>query len=354
MQVTVPWSECFEVTEITNAGRGVVATRNIAAGTLIHASGPPAFHVVFKPYAKETCAFCFAWDRGRTLPVRDNVTAKVFCTSECQARWVEEQGKLGVEAWLSLAAYARSKKNGADPDEVMSDGPQPGLDDIHTAWREAEKRAKILQKQRTATSQISKSDWKRARAVIQKMNEALDWTMLSYTLCGALYRHQHPLEWQKEVLALAMDERPYKTQHDLHVSCNSYVQLTSIMPLQLLPSLTPELCRTMLMADNHNAFGIRAGGEDSEEYMGYGVYPSSSYFNHSCSPNLSKKRVGRSWEFRAAEDIAAGEQCCITYLGGDEKDLDRQERQNRLMDVWGFECCCTRCVVEFNSTSIPI
>lgn len=342
--MSLPLCEHFEVRDTVNAGRGVIATRDITTGTVILESGPPAFHVIFKPYAKETCAYCFAWDRGRTLPVRDNVTAKVFCTSECQAEWVKEHGKLGVEAWLSLAAYARSKKNGTNADEVMSEGPRPDLNDIDAAWRDAEKRVQILQKQRTAKSPVSKAEWKVAQAVIQKMNESLDWTVLSYTLCGALSQHQHPLKWQQEVLALAMDDRPYKTQHDLEVSCNSYIQLASIVPLELLPSLTAELCRTMIQADNHNAFGIRAGGEDSEEYMGYGVYPSSSYFNHSCSPNLSKKRVGRSWQFSAARDIAVGEECCITYLGGDEKDLNRQERQSRLKEVWGFECCCVRCV----------
>ncbi|EME49237.1 hypothetical protein DOTSEDRAFT_143030 [Dothistroma septosporum NZE10] len=347
LSLSLPVSEQFAVRDIVNAGRGVIATRNIAAGTLILESGPPAFHVIFKTYAKETCAFCFAWDRGRTLPVRDNVTAKVFCTSECQAEWLKEQGKPGVESWLSLAAYVRSKKRGTNADEIMSDGPKPDLNDMDAAWREAEKRAKTLQKLRTATtSQITKSDWKSAQAVIQKMDEDIDVNMLSYTLSGALYRHRHSSKWQSEVLALAMDDRPHKTQHDLDISCNSYVQLTSVIALELLPSLTPELCRTMTMADNHNAFGIRAGGEDCEEYMGYGVYPSSSYFNHSCSPNVNKRRVGRSWEFSAARDIAAGEECCITYLGGDEKDLDRRARQSRLHEVWGFHCYCNLCTAK--------
>ncbi|KAK5705280.1 Histone-lysine N-methyltransferase set-6 [Elasticomyces elasticus] len=87
-------------------------------------------------------------------------------------------------------------------------------------------------------------------------------------------------------------------------------------------------------------------GEDGEEYMGYAVYPSSSYFNHSCSPNVAKQRVGNAWRFWVIEDVRKGEQLCISYLGGDEKDLSVDERRARLAEVWGFVCECARCQSE--------
>jgi len=84
--------------------------------------------------------------------------------------------------------------------------------------------------------------------------------------------------------------------------------------------------------------------------MGYSLYPEASYFNHSCSPNITKHRNGNCWEFLAAEDIRLGEQCCITYLGGDEKDLKVEERRARLREIWNFECMCSRCVAEASQT----
>jgi SET and MYND domain-containing protein len=330
---------------IPNAGRGVIALQPLPSGTVILQSRSPAYHVIFAKYRKETCAFCFLWDRGRSLPVRDGETGKVFCRVECQADWIREQGSIGVEAWKCLAAFVKAKGKGTGADQSMADGARPEVEEIEAAWREAEESGEMVRRGRDVEALITKAERKRGQAVLRKCLELVDADMLSYFLCGVLLHHSgSPLV--DEVAELAMDDRPYRTEHDLHVGCNSYLQLLSILPNELLPTLTSRLCRSMVQADNHNAFGIRGGGEDSEEYMGYGVYPSASYFNHSCRPNLTKKRIERSWEFATARDIDAGEECCITYLGGDEKDLGRAERQSRLKGVWGFDCACERCGQE--------
>lgn len=341
-----PDSELFEIRDIPNAGRGVIARCVIPAGTVMLESGPPAFHLIFKIYAKETCAHCFYWDRGRTLPIRDAATAKVFCSESCQASWIQEQGQLGLEAWQCLATFLRTKGRGTNADEDMGDGPRPRPDEIEAAWQETDRNAKILRMYRQSQTPLSKPDRKAALAVLGKIGQAIDGDTLSYLLCGLLYRCHQPEEWNDQVLGLAMDDQPYKTEKDLDNSCNSYLHLVSILPLELLPSLTSELCRVMVQADNHNAFGIRAGGEDSEEYMGYGVYPSASYFNHSCEPNLKKQKVGRHWQFTTGRDISVDEQCCISYLGGDEKDMHFSDRQRRLKDAWEFDCGCARCANE--------
>lgn len=345
-----PSSAAFEVRDIPNAGRGVIATELVVAGTLLHQSGPPAVHVIFKNYSKETCAYCFAWDRGRTLPVRKHELGKVFCSTECSAAWVHETGGVGIEAWRTLTAFVRAKKGGggggggrsADADEAMAEGPPPSREQIGETWRVAAEKAEILRISRNAAP-TSKKERKFLQTIQGKTIHCEDPDMLGYFLSGVLFEHVQPVEKRRELLSLAMDETPYKTKQDLEASCNAFLQLTSILSEELLPSLTPELCLNLVRADNHNAFGIRGGGEDSEEYMGYGVYPSASYFNHSCEPSLTKMRAGRSWEFRAAKDIQIGEECCITYLGGDEQGLNLAQRRSRLEDVWGFVCCCPKC-----------
>lgn len=350
-----PVSHQFQVRDIPNAGRGVIATAPIPAGTAVLESGPPAFHVLFKTYSKETCAYCFLWDRGRTLPVRDSDVGKVFCSEACQERWREEHGAVGLEAWRCLTLFVRAKGRGAREDEIMGDGARPVPEEIEGAWKEAEKQARILQAHRADARTTSKAERKLLQGIMRKMSESVDSDMLSYFLCGILSHRSRPALWKEEVLALAMDPQPYKTRKDLEVACTSYLQLSTIIP----PSsplaeedgliISPGICRTMLQADNHNAFGIRGGGEDSEEYMGYGVYPCASYFNHSCAPNIGKRREGRSWVFSALREIAPDEECCITYLGGDEKGLDVLERRKRLEGAWGFPCACERCRSESGS-----
>ncbi len=49
---------------------------------------------------------------------------------------------------------------------------------------------------------------------------------------------------------------------------------------------------------------------------------------------------------RAAQDVAAGEQLTISYLGrGLTSPL--AQRQAELEEVYGFQCGCSRCVMEF-------
>lgn len=41
-----------------------------------------------------------------------------------------------------------------------------------------------------------------------------------------------------------------------------------------------------------------------------------------------------------------GEELCISYMGGDEVELDLRERRKRLSETWVFECGCIRCEME--------
>ncbi|CAK4033827.1 lysine methyltransferase SET6 [Lecanosticta acicola] len=360
-------SHLFEIRNIANAGRGVIATTAIPAGTLILRSGPPAFHVIFNIYAKETCAYCFAWDRGRTLPVRENAIGKVFCREECRALWVEEQGQEGMEGWrgLKMGHHHHGRKGNGDGDEVMGGdvdaGGRPGVEEVEIAWREVEKLGEVLKRSRLFVvgeegEAKKKSENKASKRLLRSILERIasgpqDADLPAYFLSGVLSQTRNPEKWETEVLSLAQDATPYNSPRDLSLACLAYLRLLTLLPPSLLAPCTPTLCRAMPQADNHNAFGIRAA-EEAEEYMGYGVYPSASFFNHSCAPNVTKKRVGREWVFEAARDLAEGEECCITYLGGEERELDAVERRRRLREVWGFECACGRCRRESESENV--
>ncbi|KAG0263150.1 hypothetical protein DFQ27_001894 [Actinomortierella ambigua] len=116
--------------------------------------------------------------------------------------------------------------------------------------------------------------------------------------------------------------------------------------------------RSMLYKEIANSFGIR---DESDELLGFAVFPRACFFNHSCDPNIQKRRdirelpcvVGadgkgttvrrRTMAFYAARRIEEGEECCISY--GDIS-ADRAERQARLQEMYFFPCSCARCERE--------
>lgn len=133
------------------------------------------------------------------------------------------------------------------------------------------------------------------------------------------------------------------------------IQLLAQLPVTLVPSLVPEVIQTLQNAAAHNSFSIRPAlnsGAYNAEYLGWGLWTTGSIWNHSCAPNVAKARVRDRWVFvvdsnvNGGVGVSIGEELCISYLGGDEKELGVSERRKRLQDAWGFECQCDACVRE--------
>ena len=97
-------------------------------------------------------------------------------------------------------------------------------------------------------------------------------------------------------------------------------------------------------------------------YFGSGTWTSASFFNHSCSENVSRRREGRAWVFEACppdptlvannsieydasrQFIPAGKNLCISYI----RHLTHSplgSRQSSLRS-WGFQCKCELCLVQ--------
>jgi hypothetical protein len=337
-------SPVFSIVDIAGAGRGVVASDVITKDEVILTSEPPAAHVIFHQYRKEVCAQCFHYDRGRSLPVRLNSAGKVFCSHECQGLWLNDQGEIGLAVWEQLQLFLKAKSKAiTNASGLPLLAPKPDTNEISSKWKAA---VETIQKLRRQGPTNGKQAQPFQHILSTSCCQAIEPDILSYVLSGNLFHHAHRSKYQSDVLPLAMDPTPYRSPFDLAAHCNSYLQLAAILSAPLLSSCTPEICQTLINAASHNSFGIHSGSEDGDEYMGYALYPDASYFNHSCSPNIAKARVGNVWEFRASRAIEAGEECCITYLGGDEKEMNVQERRQRLKVHWGFECLCLRCKEE--------
>jgi SET and MYND domain-containing protein len=145
---------------------------------------------------------------------------------------------------------------------------------------------------------------------------------------------------------LVPDETPYPSPSDLENNVYAYLQLLALLPTDLLPHIQPKTCRTVVERDSHNSFGIRSLDDDGDEFFGYALWPEASFFNHSCRPNVAKRRTGRTWEFWLLRDVKTDQELTISYLGGEENELDFAERRRRLQTTWGFECQCERCDLE--------
>ncbi|KAL3496177.1 hypothetical protein BJX62DRAFT_232681 [Aspergillus germanicus] len=82
------------------------------------------------------------------------------------------------------------------------------------------------------------------------------------------------------------------------------------------------------------------------EQFGAAVYPRASIANHSCCPNIIHKpdKTARM-VFTAGRDIAAGEECCISYFDMTQY-VSLSERRAHLSGLFRFKCGCPRCTEE--------
>lgn len=138
----------------------------------------------------------------------------------------------------------------------------------------------------------------------------------------------------------------YMRMRDAHLILtleNSSASATSSSSA-IIPSIDNTLFRTVFYSEVANAFGI---WDSSYEYLGGTIFPRAVFFNHSCRPNIDKKRrqghKTRQMEFWSNTVIEAGEECCISY--GDIT-VSRKERQESLETAYFFRCSCARCLEE--------
>lgn len=101
-----------------------------------------------------------------------------------------------------------------------------------------------------------------------------------------------------------------------------------------------ELLVGLLSKLETNAFNICNG---DLQPIGIGVYPSASFFNHSCQPNACTVFEGTTLCISAIRDIAPGEEIVISYI---DLGASLEHRRTELRKGFGFTCTCERCVAE--------
>lgn len=348
-----PASELFEVRDTATSGRGVFAIREIERGTVLLETSTPAAWVIYDEYVKEVCAQCYAYDRGKAWKVRDAAKGIVFCSVVCRDVWMLEIPQDQSVARDEIQKLLKRRRNRKVKDEVAVSVREIGIGETVVGaelhWEKTERMAEEIRGARSSISPTKKQK-KAVQAAQDDFIEFLeDPYVVWYMFEGLIHPIAH-LDNYHAMQQLVADDCPYKQVGDLNRSTQAYLMLLAVVPMTLLPYITQAAIYSLQSHSSHNVFGLRSldeGGEDGDagsECFGYGLWPIASYWNHSCGPNVQKMREGKTWKFWASRNIVEGEELCISYLGGDERSIELEERRAKLKSTWGFDCACSKCV----------
>lgn len=346
----------LKVAELPGKGRGFVATQRIPAGAYLHTAEPLAA-VVSQEWVQETCAWCFAFSYPKRMRVKSEVKDINFCSEKCkQECQAEDAWQLFVKAMQGLE---REFQKRIDTCRYNDD-----VDDINIAVEPAEASnddCVFLDEAWTNGVQtLSSLHW-----VPQNADRTMC-RLIAYCLAkkqaGERLVFPDATEfsqvWQIQCNELAHFHRVYQKQDGkipLEIMDIMLMYIYFAKSVAGILDCPHALFRAIYFREMSNSFGIWENAEvsdvvsDDQELLGWGIYPSAVYFNHSCDANVIKLRKGRSLQFIAKHEISPGQEACISYGSVGE---DVKERRQRLKEHYHFFCACTRCKAEDNDDEL--
>ncbi|CAA7257505.1 unnamed protein product [Cyclocybe aegerita] len=392
-----PSNHLYETRATPYGGRGAFARGPIAKNTDILSCAGPYASVIFRPFKKEVCAWCFAYafESGKSkwsikLSV-DNAGAW-FCSEHCEELWIKEhelvQGE-GVQWWLEI--------NGAF-ERLIAQMSQSGTKGTRKSSRvvgeSTSTRFAHLEdlKSKEVTQELVDKAWSIAEKTLSDKGTAIQFTQplnnleldtARYLLDGLLHKILEDARpdatralstlssiaigagrWA-DYLELQDNEVPHicSKPYVLASHVRIYCFLRQLFPLLAgskgMPSGPSDLLRryltssttvrALLQRDPGNVFGIwdMAPEAEESEMLGWGAYVFGSYFNHDCDPNITKRREGRAVVFYTIRDVCADEELCISYVD----DAPVGERIAHLERDWFFSCRCAKCIQDLANVS---
>ncbi|KAG8216010.1 hypothetical protein J3R82DRAFT_8003 [Butyriboletus roseoflavus] len=331
----------FELQNTIHGGRSLFATSDIRPGTRIHSDKVPFAYVIYKDYRKEVCAHCFAYSASDHAPStagssrtwsikwsRAGAATAWFCSEVCKDSWeCDEVSVLLMEVDALLTkGQAATRKRFKSPEQVKVTAMLPFFEPgdrtitqgtIHAAWESAE--ALVASKTHLtlyySTLQLEDMELEIARSLaaaivrrycdegLSPSNQTLQTTRNQYVSWPQL------LNLQTNELR-NIQARP----HMLTAYLRIYVFLSHALPKYLRKYIST--VREMLARDTGNAFGIW-DGDRRDEMMGWGIWVSSSYFNHSaCVACQTFGRNEREEHFisRLLGKFKLGRNCALVTL----------------------------------------
>ena len=97
-----------------------------------------------------------------------------------------------------------------------------------------------------------------------------------------------------------------------------------------------------------NAYPVHPHDEESAGTVSAAVFRHICRINHSCSPNTHQdwNETLKRETVHCIQDIRAGEEFTLNYLGGPGAGYQRDARQVALMQKFGFLCDCSLCTLQ--------
>ena len=297
-------SSYLELQTTTHGGRSLFATSDVPLGTRIHSCEVPFTYVIYKDYRKEVCAHCFAYSASDHTPhtvgssrtwsikwSRAGAATAWFCSDGCKDSWEQDEAStllMEVDALLTKGQAATRKRFKSLEEETKIKSMLPSFESgdrsitprvIDMAWEST--RALVASKAHLALyySALHLEDMELeiarslAAAIVRRYcDERLS---QSDSTCNESKSWLQLLNLQKNELC-NVQTRPYMLTAYLRI----YVFLSNALPKYLWKYIST--VREVLARDTGNAFGIW-DGDRRDEMMGWGMWVSASYFNHSTS-----------------------------------------------------------------------
>lgn len=298
----------FELQTTTYGGRSLFATSDIEPWTRIHSDEAPFAYVIYKDYRKEVCAHCFAYSAGDHAPStvgysrtwrikwsRADAATAWFCSDVCKNSWERDEASvllMEVDALLTKGQVVTRKRFRSPEEEVKvkatlpSFGPgdttiTPGF--IDAAWESVE--TLVTSKAHLAmyysTLHLEDMELEIARSLVAAVVRRYCDERPAQSDQTLRTTRNRSVSWPQLLNLQTNELRNIQTRpHMLTAYLRIYVFLSHALPKYLRKYIST--VRDVLARDTGNAFGIW-DDDRRDEMIGWGIWVSASYFNHSGS-----------------------------------------------------------------------
>ncbi|KAG2205430.1 hypothetical protein INT47_007215 [Mucor saturninus] len=393
-------NDLLEIAFLPGKGRGFKAKDYIPAGTTLHISHPLAT-TVSQEWLPETCQACFHFIYPKKhkvravtpqeqsllatrwqLPLKKNsVLFKdvLFCSLQCKQDVIAKPDwelSLAINYRLDLE-FARSTQTDLSTSPILESSAEEFIDiesdDALEAW--LDHAWDSLTDNLDLHQPVEDSDRAMCRliasCILRKNNEIDADIDTTFTTSAHTPQYKNLLVIQNNELSLfkSLYKSPITKLPKNPAASNLPQEILDVMalysffkravsqPLYHVPQLTHvnhQVFRAIFFRERANSFGLwemgdeeiakgTGGVSDDLELLGFGIYPSAVYFNHSCDANVIKIRDGNRMKFIARRMIDQDEEACISYGSVDDSLFVRRQR---LFEHYHFTCACTKCVQE--------
>ena len=289
-------------------GVGIVATRDLPAGTAVHVETP-----LLAATIGPACYHCLRTLReGMGVPCACD---RVFCSSACKAA-----AQAAYHAPLCAAAGGRAVA-------VLEAGAEIGM--------------------ATATRYISLM-WKLLGAAM--VHAQATGTPLRPPPDTAPFCHlARVTDWATPTSGEA--QPLFMVAQIMVIGCT---QLRDLTGMRGKPALSAEwLCDAAAMVKS-NIMVLHSSTPTHASRRGQALMGAGSFFNHSCVPNTmnisNMETTGATVTFTTVRAVKKGEELTISYL---DEGAPVAERRAALRKHYGFTCTCPKCVTETTLAAPP-